>query len=100
MLLAVPCHHVLTLDVQRGWKEPDRKEPDKTLPADDIGESQKLTIKHKLSKIDKSYGSNLKVLTLEKNGQCEKEPDNVGKNRTTFLVLAVRFFPTPLYLSF
>ena len=41
----------------------------------------------------------MKVLTLKKTGQRGKEPDNVGKNRTTFLVLTVRFFSTPLYIA-
>ena len=34
---------------------------------------------------------------LEKSGQRWKESDNVGKNRATFSVPIVRFFPTPLY---
>ena len=37
---------------------------------------------------------------LEKSGQRWKEPDIVGKNRTTFWVPTVRFFPTPLYSEF
>ena len=37
---------------------------------------------------------------LEKSGQRWKESDNVGKNRTTFSVPIVRFFPTLLYSNY